>query len=91
MADPTELNGQITDAVTQSHVMTVGSAPALALAQVYQSAAQALGLAAQNAVSGQQAAAVLAQSVLATLVQELSATPASVASAPAASPPAPGR
>jgi hypothetical protein len=75
MADPTELNGQITDAVTQSHVMTAGSAPAVALGQLYQSAAQALGLATQNAVSGQQAAAVLAQSVLAALVQDLSTKP----------------
>jgi hypothetical protein len=75
MAYPTELNGQITDAVTEASVMTTGSAPSQAMAQLYQSVAHAAGLAAQNAVAGQQTAATLAQSVLAALVQELSAAP----------------
>jgi len=74
MAYPTELNGQITDAVTQSHVLTVGGAPSLAVAQLFQGTAHALSLAAQNAVAGQQMAATLAQAVLASLVQDLSAS-----------------
>lgn len=75
MADPTELNGQITDAVTQAHVLTLGSAPSTALGQLYQSAAQALGIAAHNAVAGQQATALLAQAIVASLVRELSVKP----------------
>ena len=82
MAYPTEMNGQITDAVTQSHVLTVGGAPGVAMAQLFQSTAHALSLAAQNAVVAQQTAATLAQAVLASLVLDLaSERPA---------PPAPG-
>lgn len=68
MAFPTAVNSQITDAVTQSGVQVVSSAPAMAMGAVYQALAQAQGLAMQNAVANQQnlnslGAAVTAQCV----------------------------
>ncbi|ETW95686.1 MAG: R body protein [Candidatus Entotheonella factor] len=54
MADPTLVNGQITDAVTQANVKVLADAPAQALAMVYQTMAQAVGLGMQNATAAQQ-------------------------------------
>ena len=68
MADPTEVNrqitdatapgssvnSQITDAVTQANVKVLGEAPAMAMGTVYQAMAQSVGLSMQNAVSAQQ-------------------------------------
>lgn len=59
MAFPTAVNDQITDAVTQTNVKVLGDAPAQAMASLYQTTAQALANAAQNAVSQQQATDVL--------------------------------
>ena len=53
MADSTKVNEQVTDAVTQSNVKVLGEAPAQALGSLYQVAAQANGIAMQNAVSNQ--------------------------------------
>ncbi len=50
----TEVNSQVTDAVTQTNVKVVAEAPAQAMASFYQMMASANGLAAQNAVSNQQ-------------------------------------
>ncbi len=70
MADPTLVNGQITDAVTQADVATLGNAPAMATATLYQTTVAAVTLSVQNAVANQQALnclmmAILSQSVLA--------------------------
>lgn len=54
MAYPTAVNNQITDAVTQANVKVLGDAPAMAMSMVYQSMAQSLSLAMQNAVLAQQ-------------------------------------
>ncbi len=54
MAIPTAVNGQITDSVTQSNVQVLGDAPSLAMGNLYQTTAQALGNAAQNATANQQ-------------------------------------
>lgn len=54
MAFPTSVNSQITDAVTQTNVKVLGDAPAMAMGSLYQSLANSLSLAAQNAVSAQQ-------------------------------------
>ena len=54
MASPTAVNSQITDAVTQSNVLVLASAPAQAMGSVFQVMAHATGLAMQNAVSHQQ-------------------------------------
>jgi hypothetical protein len=54
MADPTLVNGQITDSVTQANVKVLGDAPAQAIGTLYQIMAQAVGLSMQNAVANQQ-------------------------------------
>lgn len=71
MAEVTQINGQITDAVTQSDVMTLGTAPAQALATLYQTTAQALAVAMQNAVSSQHGMATLSQAALARSLEAL--------------------
>lgn len=61
MAFPTAVNSQITDAVTQSNVEVLGDAPAVAVGNLYQATAQALGNAAHNATTAIQQTAVTAQ------------------------------
>lgn len=60
-AFPTSVNDQITDAVTQSNVKVVGEAPAMALANVYQTAAHSTGLMFENAVNNQNQQNILGQ------------------------------
>ena len=48
------VNSQITDAITQANVMNIGLAPAQSLGTLYQTTAQAVGTAMQNAVANQQ-------------------------------------
>lgn len=76
MAEPTLVNGQITDAVTQTNVDVLASAPTQALASLYQATAHSLGLAMQNAVSQQQSMSTLSQAVTATAANILLGTPA---------------
>jgi hypothetical protein len=71
MAYPTHVNSQITDAVTQANVKALGDAPAMAMGNLYQAAAQALANAAHNATTAQQQNNVLAQAVTARCVQVL--------------------
>ncbi len=54
MADPTLVNGQITDGVTQANVKVLGDAPAQAIGTLYQMMAQSVGPSMQNAVANQQ-------------------------------------
>ena len=61
MAFPTSVNSQITDSVTQSNVKVLGDAPAVAMGNLYQATAQALGNAAHNATTSQQQTNVTAQ------------------------------
>ncbi len=61
MADPTAVNDQITDSVTQSNVKVLGDAPALALGHIYQTMAHSTGLSFQNAVTAQQQLNMAAQ------------------------------
>ncbi len=61
MAFPTAVNSQITDAVTQANVEVLGVSPSVALSNLYQATAQALGNAAHNATTAQQQTNVLAQ------------------------------
>lgn len=61
MALPTAVNTQITDSVTQANVEVLADAPAVAMANLYQATAQAMGNAAHNATSAQQQTAVTAQ------------------------------
>jgi len=61
MAYPTAVNNQITDSVTQANVQTLGTAPAVAMGNLYQATAQALANAAHNATIAQQQSNIMAQ------------------------------
>lgn len=54
MAEPTAVNSQITDAITQSNLGVLGQSPAFALGAIYQTQAHAVGLMFHNAVAAQQ-------------------------------------
>lgn len=54
MANPTPVNSQITDTVSQAGVITIGMSPALSASFLYQAVAQAMGNAANNATMLQQ-------------------------------------
>ncbi|UHO39488.1 RebB family R body protein [Chryseobacterium capnotolerans] len=55
------VNEQITDAVTQTNVKVIGESPAMALSNVYQSAAHSTGIMFQNAVTNQNQQNILGQ------------------------------
>jgi Killing trait len=63
MADPTLVNGQITDGVTQANVKVVADAPAHSVGVLYQVAGSATGLSMQNALSNQQSKSLLGTGV----------------------------
>ncbi|QXI28729.1 RebB family R body protein [Pseudomonas vanderleydeniana] len=65
------VNPQITDAVTQSNVQVVGSAPATAIASLCQVSSHAVSLALQNAVSQQQALNIIGNATVASAVQQI--------------------
>lgn len=54
MAFPTSVNDQITDSVSQENTQVLGTAPAIAMGNLYQATAQALANAAHNATLAQQ-------------------------------------
>ncbi len=58
---PSEPNSQIKDAVTATNVSICANTPAQAMGNLYQSVAHSAGLAAGNAVIGQQQANVIHQ------------------------------
>lgn len=68
MAIPTAVNGQITDAVTQANITVLGQAPSMAIGQLYQATAHALGIAALNATGAQQQSTIVAQAATARSV-----------------------
>ncbi|MBT2620135.1 RebB family R body protein [Chryseobacterium sp. ISL-6] len=55
------VNEQITDAVTQSNVKVVAESPAMALSNVYQTAAHSTGIMFENAVNNQNQQNILTQ------------------------------
>jgi hypothetical protein len=69
--DSTSVNGQITDAVTQSNVMVLGEATAMAIGSLYQSVGNSWAMAAANAVYSQQQANVTYQAASTTGVTNL--------------------
>lgn len=71
MADNTSVNAQITDALTQSNVIAVGEAPAVALAIATQALAHAAGLAAQNAVQAQGAMQQINNAATSALITQI--------------------
>ena len=71
MADPTSVNSQITDSLTQANVGVVGNASAIAMANLYQATSQALANAAHNATLAQQQNYISAQAATAASVNLL--------------------
>ncbi|KWV57564.1 glycerol-3-phosphate dehydrogenase [Bradyrhizobium macuxiense] len=71
MAFPTSLNSAITDSVSQTNVQVLGDAPATAMGNLFQAAAQALANAALNATNAQQQNFALAEAVTASCVRTL--------------------
>lgn len=61
MTLPTAVNSQITDAITQTSLQTLGNASALSLGNLYHVVSQSLGLAVQNAIFAQQHANMIHQ------------------------------
>ena len=58
---PDNVNGAITDAVTQANVKVLADSPALSLSNLYQTVSQALSLSVQNAVTMQQQSNIVQQ------------------------------
>ena len=61
MPESSIVNGQVTDAVTQTNVKVLGEAPAMAMGSIYQALAHSTGLLLENASAQQQNNAVIAQ------------------------------
>ena len=61
MAEPKNVNGAITDAVTQANVKVLADSPAMSLSNLYQTVSQSLSLSVQNAVTLQQQTNILHQ------------------------------
>jgi len=80
MAMPTPVNGQITDAVTQTNVKVLGDAPAMAMGAMYQSLSHSTGILFENAVTSQQQLGIAAQaSTNQGVIQIYSVTPMAAA------------
>ncbi|NEQ40440.1 MAG: R body protein RebB-like protein [Okeania sp. SIO3I5] len=58
---PDNVNGAITDAVTQANVKVLADSPALSLSNLYQTVSQSLSLSVQNAVTMQQQSNIVQQ------------------------------
>lgn len=52
--DSGQVNGKITDAVTQANVKVLADGPAMAMGHIYQTMAHSTGLSFENAVAAQQ-------------------------------------
>lgn len=71
MAEPTAVNDQITDSVTDANGKVIAEAPAEAMGQLYLSLAHAAGLAAENAAIIQQQDHLAAQAATTAAVARL--------------------
>lgn len=74
MPAPTEgsaVNGQVTDAITQTNVKVLGEAPAMAMGSLYQTIGNSVAMAAANAVYAQQQANVTYQAATTMAVKHL--------------------
>ena len=54
MAEPTPVNGQITDSITQTNIEVLGNSPAMAMGSLFQAMSNSNGLMYHNAVANQQ-------------------------------------
>ena len=66
-----KVNGQVTDAVTQTNVKVLGESPAQALSIVYQTMAHSLSLSMQNANSTQQQMQQIGNAIVAKAVNNI--------------------
>ncbi|WP_417451215.1 RebB family R body protein [Kordiimonas sp.] len=71
MAEPTSVNSQITDSVTQTNIQVVAEAPAMAMGSLYQTSANAMAMMYANAVYAQQQANVAAEAATTLAVTKL--------------------
>lgn len=56
-----QVNSVVTDAVTQTNLLVLGTAPAMAMASLYQTLANSIAMASMNAVHAQQQAHIAHQ------------------------------
>jgi hypothetical protein len=61
MADPTTVNPQVTDSVTQANTKVLGDAPAMAMGNIFLALAQSSGILFENSVNAQQQLNIAAQ------------------------------
>ena len=66
-----QVNGKITDAITQTNVKVLGEAPAMAMGSLYQTIGNSVAMAAANAVYAQQQANVTYQAASTMAVSKL--------------------
>ena len=66
-----KVNGQITDAVTQTNVKVLGESPAQALSVIYQTMSHSLSLSMQNASSTQQHMQQIGNAIVAKAVANI--------------------
>jgi hypothetical protein len=84
MAARTLVNSRITDAVTQQNVSVLASAPAMAMATIYQAQAHSLSILFQNATAAQKHAAICGQAASNMGVMQLYSSGSTTAAAAAA-------
>ena len=61
MPQPKTVSSQVTDSVTSSNTMVLGSSPAMAASNLQQATAQAMSIGAQNSTTAQQQANIIQQ------------------------------
>lgn len=66
-----KVNGQVTDAVTQTNVSVLGVAPAQSMGLVYQTMAQSISLSMQNAVTAQNGMQQINAAIISTACQRI--------------------
>lgn len=71
MAEPTAVNDQITDSITQANTKVLGDAPAVAMGNLFTATSQALSNAAHNATNNQQQSSVTMQAATTQAVATL--------------------
>ena len=69
--DNDKVNGQVTDAVTQTNVSVLGVAPAQSMGLVYQTMAQSISLSMQNAVNSQNGMQQINAAIISTACQRI--------------------
>ena len=66
-----QVNGQVTDAVTQTNLQVVADSPAMAMGSLYQTVSNSVAMAAANAVYAQQQANVTYQASTTMAIKQM--------------------